>query len=288
MRSANPATQPLELVKRLAYRRWLGSLPLCSKPLRTRAERPRCSIHIHTFQIPHILSGSIGKTRRLLRSTSPSQIDRFVALLHEFIIVARKVQSFHRCPWNYCTRVDIPGTSNGDPQPGSKTAALVIIHRRLCARARQLPGAGCTHPRCIFASAVARDDRFRPGFERRRLIECDVELPANRYVSTVVPGPAVCRCPDIQKDLHYVMASPSQSPRAPDDVEAEVPTPENENENQPTEGEEAMMNRDDIPGYDFEVKEQDRWLPIANGELGLASLCVELTGSSPCTLPVVP
>lgn len=85
------------------------------------------------------------------------------------------------------------------------------------------------------------------------------------------------------------MASPLESPRAPDDVEAEGPTPENENENQPAEGEEAMMNRDDIPGYDFEVKEQDRWLPIANGESRhLASPRIELTGSAARTLPVVP
>lgn len=37
------------------------------------------------------------------------------------------------------------------------------------------------------------------------------------------------------------------------------------------------MNRPDDPGdhglgYDFEVKEQDRWLPIANGKSHLASV----------------
>ena len=80
------------------------------------------------------------------------------------------------------------------------------------------------------------------------------------------------------------MATPSESPRATEEAEADVPTPDNENEQQ-AEGE-GTMNRDDLHGYDFEVrravvpsetranraqqvKEQDRWLPIANGE----SLC---------------
>jgi hypothetical protein len=70
------------------------------------------------------------------------------------------------------------------------------------------------------------------------------------------------------------MSSPAQSPRATDDVDADAPTPEEtENEQPPAEGD-PTMNRDDIPGYDFEVKEQDRWLPIANGEFvrHLASL----------------
>jgi hypothetical protein len=79
------------------------------------------------------------------------------------------------------------------------------------------------------------------------------------------------------------MSSPAQSPRATDDVEPEVPTPEdNENEQQQTEGE-GTMNRDDTGlGFDFEVKEQDRWLPIANGELRhLASPRINLTGYPP-------
>ena len=85
------------------------------------------------------------------------------------------------------------------------------------------------------------------------------------------------------------MASPSQSPRATDDVEAEGPTPENDNENQQGEGDDTMNRGDDIPGYDFEVKEQDRWLPIVNGESRhLASPRIELTGSAARTLPVVP
>ena len=65
------------------------------------------------------------------------------------------------------------------------------------------------------------------------------------------------------------MSSPAQSPRETEEAEQAPPTPEdNENENEPqqTEGD-ATMSRDDTGlGYDFEVKEQDRWLPIANGE----------------------
>lgn len=48
------------------------------------------------------------------------------------------------------------------------------------------------------------------------------------------------------------MASPSESPRAPEEVEAEAPTPGNDHEQQ-AEGDDTM-NRDDIPGYDFEVR----------------------------------
>ena len=61
------------------------------------------------------------------------------------------------------------------------------------------------------------------------------------------------------------MSSPAQSPREPEDVDQAPPSPE-ENEPQPQEGDNNTMSRDDPAGYDFEVKEQDRWLPIANGE----------------------
>lgn len=59
----------------------------------------------------------------------------------------------------------------------------------------------------------------------------------------------------------------SQSPRETEDVEPAAPSPD---ENAPEEPQ-TDMNRPDEPGdqglgYDFEVKEQDRWLPIANGE----------------------
>ncbi|KAI6800162.1 Nuclear transcription factor Y subunit [Hortaea werneckii] len=59
--------------------------------------------------------------------------------------------------------------------------------------------------------------------------------------------------------------SQSASPREPEDVEPAPPSP---NENEPQQQEDDM-NRHDDPGdhglgYDFEVKEQDRWLPIAN------------------------
>lgn len=57
----------------------------------------------------------------------------------------------------------------------------------------------------------------------------------------------------------------SQSPHDGDDVEQAIPSPDQDAQQQ-TEGDGADdMNRQDIDlGYDFEVKEQDRWLPIAN------------------------
>jgi len=62
--------------------------------------------------------------------------------------------------------------------------------------------------------------------------------------------------------------SQSASPREPDDVEQAAPSGD---ENEPQQAVEGDMSRPDDPGdhglgYDFEVKEQDRWLPIANGE----------------------
>lgn len=63
----------------------------------------------------------------------------------------------------------------------------------------------------------------------------------------------------------------SQSPsREPEDVE-----PTNNNAQSPTDDEPAQpnesndgneMSKPEEFGYDFEVKEQDRWLPIANGK----------------------
>ncbi|KAK5172121.1 transcriptional activator hap3 [Saxophila tyrrhenica] len=58
------------------------------------------------------------------------------------------------------------------------------------------------------------------------------------------------------------MASPAQSSHEPEDLEAAVPSPEDNEQTQPG-GDATTMSRDD-PAYDFEVKEQDRWLPIAN------------------------
>lgn len=60
----------------------------------------------------------------------------------------------------------------------------------------------------------------------------------------------------------------SQSPRETEEVEPTAPTPD-DNEPQQQAEDPENMNRDDADhglGYDFEVKEQDRWLPIANGE----------------------
>lgn len=62
----------------------------------------------------------------------------------------------------------------------------------------------------------------------------------------------------------------SQSPREPEDVDpATAPSPNDDEQPQPNSenNDQNDMSRtaDDV-GYDFEVKEQDRWLPIANGE----------------------
>lgn len=57
----------------------------------------------------------------------------------------------------------------------------------------------------------------------------------------------------------------SQSPRDGEDVQPSAPSPDDDAP-QPTEGDAGDMNRPELDlGYDFEVKEQDRWLPIANG-----------------------
>jgi len=60
------------------------------------------------------------------------------------------------------------------------------------------------------------------------------------------------------------MASPAQSSHEAEEVDPAPLTPE-ENETTQQNDDPETMNRDD-PGYEFEVKEQDRWLPIANGE----------------------
>lgn len=61
------------------------------------------------------------------------------------------------------------------------------------------------------------------------------------------------------------MSDPPQSPSK--EVEAGVQSPD---------GDEAQMNDPQDPhsglGYEFEVKEQDRWLPIANGETFFSSV----------------
>ena len=62
----------------------------------------------------------------------------------------------------------------------------------------------------------------------------------------------------------------SQSPR--DQNEDDVPaTTQSPAENEQPAGQEddqndGNMSRPEDIGYDFEVKEQDRWLPIANGQ----------------------
>lgn len=56
----------------------------------------------------------------------------------------------------------------------------------------------------------------------------------------------------------------SQSPRDGEDVQPPAQSPD-EDVPQQTEGGEDMNRTELDLGYDFEVKEQDRWLPIANG-----------------------
>lgn len=60
----------------------------------------------------------------------------------------------------------------------------------------------------------------------------------------------------------------SQSPERNEDEGPATQTPENNDPaQQPNDqpGDEMNTRPEDL-GYDFEVKEQDRWLPIANGE----------------------
>ena len=62
----------------------------------------------------------------------------------------------------------------------------------------------------------------------------------------------------------------SQSPERSEDEGPATQSADNNNEtaqpsNDPT-GDDMNQPRPDELGYDFEVKEQDRWLPIANGE----------------------
>ncbi|KAF1912274.1 hypothetical protein BDU57DRAFT_542126 [Ampelomyces quisqualis] len=60
---------------------------------------------------------------------------------------------------------------------------------------------------------------------------------------------------------------PAASHTKPDDMVVQAPSPD---------GDEAHMDRDGADahaqglGYEFEVKEQDRWLPIANGAYTLS------------------
>lgn len=61
------------------------------------------------------------------------------------------------------------------------------------------------------------------------------------------------------------------SPRESDDVEPTATTPDENETGQPQSDQQHDQQQDeamnDLGPYDFEVKEQDRWLPIANGEL---------------------
>lgn len=64
--------------------------------------------------------------------------------------------------------------------------------------------------------------------------------------------------------LHHAEYNMSQSPHGDIEVEQDERSPEdNELQNK-----DSMSRLEDVAehGYDFEIKEQDRWLPIANGE----------------------
>lgn len=69
------------------------------------------------------------------------------------------------------------------------------------------------------------------------------------------------------KALLFDMSSPSPtaSPKEPEEVDEKIPTPDGD-ETQPRAEEADTMDHDHDNYPDFEVKEQDRWLPIANGE----------------------
>ena len=64
------------------------------------------------------------------------------------------------------------------------------------------------------------------------------------------------------------MSSPEQSPRETEEVEAP-----NEDDLQIDENQANMSRDNPALDYDFEVKEQDRWLPIANGEWTRLACC---------------
>lgn len=80
----------------------------------------------------------------------------------------------------------------------------------------------------------------------------------------------------------------SQSPKEPEEVEPATQTPDDnepQQQNDQTEGE--MSVRPEDVGYDFEVKEQDRWLPIANGECLLLATQAVCSTLRPTTSPVL-
>lgn len=56
----------------------------------------------------------------------------------------------------------------------------------------------------------------------------------------------------------------TESPPAPKELDVEAREHEQSPDEQ--EGMEARTGDASAPTFDFEVKEQDRWLPIANGE----------------------
>lgn len=76
----------------------------------------------------------------------------------------------------------------------------------------------------------------------------------------------------------------SQSPREPEEVDATATqSPQDDAPQQPLDDQnDGEMSRPEDIGYDFEVKEQDRWLPIANGESLSVAPCVPATPCDPC------
>lgn len=67
------------------------------------------------------------------------------------------------------------------------------------------------------------------------------------------------------KALKCDMSSPTQSPRETKELDPTT-TPPGENDDETNDPTGEMSRNEHDPGYDFEVKEQDRWLPIANGK----------------------
>lgn len=76
----------------------------------------------------------------------------------------------------------------------------------------------------------------------------------------------------------------SQSPERNEDEGPATQTPENNDPAQQSNDQtgEEMNTRPEELGYDFEVKEQDRWLPIANGEFRFDVTCTPPNSVAPC------
>ncbi|OAG09033.1 uncharacterized protein CC84DRAFT_1086220 [Paraphaeosphaeria sporulosa] len=74
----------------------------------------------------------------------------------------------------------------------------------------------------------------------------------------------------------------SSTPPKNDGVE---PAPQSPDDSEPHMDREAHETQAQGLGYEFEVKEQDRWLPIANGARAMSSASPQSSSSPPQTIP---